>query len=233
MAWLSRAMLAAAASLTLIARVEANPAGPLEADFTGWQRVETAHFAFVFEPRDQGAVQELLSFSEEVYDEVTGFLGSRPARVWVVIAGRVDLANGFTSPFPPHITLYLAPPSEPLIGLEASQYLRLLLVHELTHFINFEYDKGMFAFLSAFFGPGSQGDKRRLFANVVSGRDSDTYGNDLHRRRAREKSFFRDGIPCLRALTPLFSVEPSRIQLVFPALRPGLDWRLFVISLHA
>ena len=69
------------------------------------------------------------------------------------MAGRVDLANAYTDPIPPHITLYLAPPSEPLIGLEASQYLRLLLVHELTHFVNFEYEKGLFACLSSVFGP--------------------------------------------------------------------------------
>jgi hypothetical protein len=136
-----------------IAPLGANPAGPLEPDFTGWKRVETAHFIFVFEPRDQAAVNELTSFAENVYQNVTDFLGSHPARVWVVVAGRVDLANAYTDPIPPHITLYLTPPSEPLVGLEASRYLRLLLVHELTHFVNFEYDKGLFAFLSSFFGP--------------------------------------------------------------------------------
>ncbi len=139
--------------LWIAAPLGANPAGPLEPDFTGWKRTETAHFIFVFEPRDQAAVNELTSFAEDVYQDVTGFLGSHPARVWVIVAGRVDLANAYTDPIPPHITLYLAPPSEPLIGLEASRYLRLLLVHELTHFVNFEYDKGLFAFLSSLFGP--------------------------------------------------------------------------------
>ena len=149
----SRRLLGAVVLLLASVPLSANPAGPLEPDFTGWKRVETAHFVFVFEPRDQAAVNELTSFAEEVYQDVTGFIGSRPARVWVVVAGRVDLPNAYTDPIPPHITLYLAPPSEPLIGLDASQYLRLLLVHELTHFVNFEYDRGLFASLSAVFGP--------------------------------------------------------------------------------
>ncbi len=149
---LALGMLLAAAGFAS-APLGASPAGPLEAGFSGWSRVETQHFVFVFEPRDAEAVSQLVSFSEEVYREVTDFLGSHPSRVWVVVAGRVDLANGYTTPTPPHITLYLAPPSEPLIGLDASEYLRLLLVHELSHFINFEYDQGMFQFLSALFGP--------------------------------------------------------------------------------
>ena len=111
---------------------------------------------FIYEQRDGQAVSQLVSFAEEVYQEVADFLGSHPSRVWVVVAGRVDLANGYTTSVPPHITLYLAPPSEPLIGLDASQYLRLLLAHELTHFINFEYDQGLFEFLSTIFGPAAR-----------------------------------------------------------------------------
>ncbi len=153
MAALRRAVLTAGAMLLTGIPLWSSPAGPLEPDFKGWQRTETAHFVFVFEPRDSQAVSQLVSFAEDVYQDVTGFIGARPERVWVVVAGRVDLANALTYPFPPHITLYLAPPSEPLVGLEASSYLRLLLAHELTHFINFEYDKGLFAFLSVVFGP--------------------------------------------------------------------------------
>ena len=146
-------MAAGIAVLVSAAAYAAGPAGPLERDFAGWDRQHTEHFTFIYEPRDAAAVAELVSFSEDVYQDVTGLVGSRPPRVWVVIAGRVDLANAFTTPAPPHITLYLAPPSEPLIGLESSDYLRLLLAHELTHLVNFEYDWGMFYFLSRLFGP--------------------------------------------------------------------------------
>ncbi len=151
------AIFSAGAMLLASAPLWSSPAGSLEPDFEGWQETETAHFVFVFEPRDSRAVGQLVSFAEDVYQDVTGFIGTRPARVWVVVAGRIDLANAVTYPLPPHITLYLAPPPEPLVGLEASSYLRLLLAHELTHFLNFEYDKGLFAFLSMVFGPAVKG----------------------------------------------------------------------------
>ena len=131
----------------------ANPAGSLEPDFHGWVRAETVHFTFLYEQRDADSVGQLVSFAEDVYQNVTDLLGSRPDHVWVVVAGRVDLANAVTYPFPPHITLYLAPPSEPLAGLDASSYLRLLLAHELSHYVNFEHGNGFFASLSTIFGP--------------------------------------------------------------------------------
>src|SRR5208283_848107 len=120
-------------------------AGPdaREPDFSGWSRVRTEHFVFVFEERDQEAVRELLSFAEEVYGELTLFLDSTPQDIWVVLRGRIDTANGYTTASPPHIVLYLAPPSEPLLGLDGSSYLRLLFVHELTHYLNFQYPKGL------------------------------------------------------------------------------------------
>lgn len=153
MGGLSRTLLAVPISLAVVAVAQASPAGPLEQDFRGWQRLETAHFVFVFEPRDSRSIGELVSIAEDVYGEVTTFVGACPPRVWVIVAGRVDTANAVTFPFPAHLTLYLAPPSEPLIGLEASSYLRLLLAHELTHLVNFQYDRGMFAFFSSLFGP--------------------------------------------------------------------------------
>ncbi len=155
---LPRASLAALVLFVSTASaVAANPAGPLEPGFVGWKQVQTKHFVFVYEPRDQATVSEFVSFAEEVYDEVTAFVGARPPKVWVVVAGRIDTANGFTTPIPPHLVLYISPPSEPLIGLDASSYLRLLLAHELTHYVNFEYDKGLFADLSKVFGSAVKG----------------------------------------------------------------------------
>ncbi len=189
----SRRLLAAVVMLLATVPLRAAPAGPLERDFTGWKRLETPHFVFIFEPRDQAAVDELTSFAEDVYQDVTGFVGSRPARVWVVVAGRVDLANAYTDPIPPHITLYLSPPPEPLIGLEASQYLRLLLVHELTHLVNFEYDRGFFASLSAVFGPAVKGTGAAILPTWF-----------LEGIATQTETFFTDGG---RGRNPFFEME--------------------------
>lgn len=131
-------------------------AGPAtrEPGFSGWSQVRTDHFVFVYEERDRDAVAELLSFAEDVYNDVTMFLDSGPREVWVVVRGRIDSANGYTAASPPHIVLYVAPPSEPLLGLDAASYLRLLLAHELTHFVNFQYDRGVLSVGEKVFGPG-------------------------------------------------------------------------------
>ncbi len=129
-------------------------AGGREPDFHGWSQVRTDHFVFVYEERDAESVRELLSFAEEVYGRLSVFLGSAPRQIQVVVRGRIDSANGYTAASPPHIVLYVAPPSEPLIGLDASSYLRLLFVHELTHFFNFQYDRGVLSVGEKIFGPG-------------------------------------------------------------------------------
>ncbi len=140
---------------------------PREPDYAGWIQVRTEHFLFVYEQRDREAIGEILSFAEDVYAEVTAFIGSAPREIPVVVRGRIDTANGYTAASPPHIVLYLAPPSEPLVGLDASSYLRLLLVHELTHFVNFQYDKGILAFAEAVFGPAVKESEAILYGYAM------------------------------------------------------------------
>ena len=219
---LTRRLLAAAVFILAAATLNASPAGSLEPDFSGWRQTETAHFVFIYEQRDAQSVSQLVSFAEEVYQEVTDFLGSHPSRVWVVVAGRVDLANGYTTPVPPHITLYLAPPSEPLIGLDASQYLRLLLAHELTHFVNFEYDQGLFEFLSTVFGPAVK-DVNAAFLPTwfLEGiaTNSETLFTDGGRGR---NPFFEMEYRALARADRFFPLSQAAYSSYFPP--PDRDW---------
>ena len=133
------------------------PPGLLGAEgFTGWQQTSTKHFVFVYEKRDRAVVAELRSFSEQVYSEVTSFFGSYPKRIWVVVDGRVDTANGYYTggTVPSHLVLYVTSPSVPVLGTKEKQYLRLLLTHELTHYVHLDYNGGLFAVLSRVLGPG-------------------------------------------------------------------------------
>jgi hypothetical protein len=130
------------------ARVGAEPA-------QGWQRAETEHFLFVFEPANRLAADQLLGFSEEVYAQVTGFLGSLPARsakIPCIVHGNTDYANGSTSPFPGRIDLFVTAPSDHSMGARTGSWLRLLFTHELTHFVHLSMDRGPFAALSRVFG---------------------------------------------------------------------------------
>jgi hypothetical protein len=184
--------------LELQVRVWAGPSAR-EPDFSGWSRIQTEHFVFVFEERDHEAVRELLSFAEEVYSDLTLFLDSTPRDIWVVVRGRIDTANGYTTASPPHIVLYLAPPSEPLFGLDASSYLRLLFVHELTHFVNFQYDKGILSVGERLFGPGVKEAEAVLYGYAA-----------MEGIATVTETLYTDGG---RGRNPFFELEPRALAL--------------------
>jgi hypothetical protein len=119
---------------------------------TCWEQAETEHFLFIFQPRDRQAADELLSFCEEVYAKVTGFFRSYPEKIPCVIHGGVDNANGGTSPFPARIDLTVTSMSDHTMGARSESWLRVLLTHELTHFVHFTMDRGPFYALSRVFG---------------------------------------------------------------------------------
>jgi hypothetical protein len=114
--------------------------------------VETPHFLFIFEPRDRASVDELVTFAEDVYAKVTGFFRSYPAKVPCVIRGRIDEANGVTMSFPSRIDLYLTAPTDFFLGARSESWLKLLLTHELTHFVHQSMDTGLLHGLSLVFG---------------------------------------------------------------------------------
>lgn len=126
--------------------------------FEGWRVQSTEHFSFIYEPHDQGAINELITYAEEVYAQVTEFIGSRPPHVDVVVYGRSDYGNGYFSPLPPaHIGLYVTPPTQPLIGVRTESWLRGSLIHELAHYVQFEYQSGPLAALGRVFSPSLPG----------------------------------------------------------------------------
>ena len=118
-----------------------------------WLHRDTEHFTFIYREAHQYAVDELVVYAEDVYDEVTGLFESTPERVPVVLFGETDLANGYYSPAPPqHIGLYLPQPTLPFLGARTGSWLRSLLVHELTHFVQANYERGLFYAIGTVFG---------------------------------------------------------------------------------
>ena len=102
-------------------------------------------------------MDELLTFAEDVYDKVTQFLDSRPAKVPCVIRGRRDDANGVTMAVPDRIDLYLTAPIDHFLGARTESWLRVLLTHELTHFVHETYVRGIPHALSLVFGDDAAG----------------------------------------------------------------------------
>ncbi len=134
----------------------ARPA-PLGAQPLRWEQAETEHFLFVFEPGDRPSVDELLTFCEPIYQRITGFFHSYPKKIRVVVRGRIDVANGFTSFLPPRIELYLTAPTDHFLGARTESWLKILLTHELTHYVHASMERGFFYTLSLVFGPDAAG----------------------------------------------------------------------------
>ncbi|MBN1797327.1 MAG: PD40 domain-containing protein [Spirochaetales bacterium] len=122
-----------------------------------WKQTATDHFVFIYQEKDKAAVGELVGFCEEVYKQVTTYFDSYPEQILCVVYGNTDLANGYYS-FPPHhIGLFVAAPISPWVGSRHESWLKLLLIHELTHYVHLKSEKGFLASLSCVFGDAIKG----------------------------------------------------------------------------
>lgn len=130
---------------------------PLGAQPLRWEQAETEHFLFIFEPRDRASVNELLTFCEPIYQKITGFFHSYPKKVPVIVRGRLDEANGFSTFLPMHIELYPTAPTDHFMGARTESWLKILLTHELTHYVHATMDRGFFYVLSRVFGADAAG----------------------------------------------------------------------------
>ena len=120
--------------------------------YIGWKQTETVHFEIIYEEISVDSVIEILNFCEDVYKSVTTFFDSYPEKITIVVHDRIDSANGSYHPAPPHINMYVSRPSTPEHGAEVDNWLRFLLIHELTHFVNMTIEKGLFYQLSRVLG---------------------------------------------------------------------------------
>jgi hypothetical protein len=120
--------------------------------FHGWKQVQTEHFVFIFEEYDKDAVNELVTFCEEVYTKVTAYFDSYPETIKCLVLGRIDLANGSFSFPPSHLRLYVTAPTQPWLGSRRENWLKLLLVHELTHYVHLAHNEGFMSWFSHLFG---------------------------------------------------------------------------------
>ena len=121
-------------------------------DFIGWKQIETEHYRFIFEGKDENTAQELASHGEEIYGLVSDFFQSYPKKVNVYINGRIDTPNGFFYPIPGSINLYPVYPLSSTNSTKSESWLYELLLHEMVHYISLENRKGIFGSLSYIFG---------------------------------------------------------------------------------
>ncbi|MCK5198158.1 MAG: hypothetical protein KAR21_07395 [Spirochaetales bacterium] len=139
--------------VTFITLAAGSPTQPYE----GWIETETDHFRIIYEEISTESVVEIIGFCEDVYSSVTEFFKSYPEKITIVVHDRIDMANGSFYPVPPHINMYIESPSTPELGAKVDNWLRFLLIHELTHYVNMTIEEGLFYQLSRVMGKSVSG----------------------------------------------------------------------------
>ncbi len=123
-------------------------------DYNGYLSIKTKHLHIIYEPLYREAAQEVASFGDEVYETLKGELEYKGEKlVPVVITGRTAWANGYFSPFPSRVTLFVTSDDSLFLGHRSTSWLYSLFVHELTHFLHLTNPIGPASFLTPIFGP--------------------------------------------------------------------------------
>jgi len=118
-----------------------------------WQKINTEHFTFIFQEEDAAVTQHFAALSEPLFDELAPYMKYSPTeKISIVINGQTDTFNGYFATAPDRIYLFLAPPDSETLGAYNTDHLKNLLVHELTHYLQFKNPQGILGFFSLFFG---------------------------------------------------------------------------------
>ncbi len=119
-----------------------------------WRTVRTDKFTIYYPQGHEAFARRVLSISDEVYGDVTGYLGVKPRRCPIVLNPGTDLFNGYYSPLPNRISLYETPLYTVRGAGPGSDLLDMVFTHEYTHFAHITTRLGWFGALSRVFGDG-------------------------------------------------------------------------------
>ncbi|GBD31251.1 Protein TolB [bacterium HR33] len=127
---------------------------PAQTDPSGdWKTWHTRHFRIHAKSQDSAMALEAAVEAERAYALLASELAQPRGKIDLVLAGNLDVSNAFTSFFPSNrITLYLTPPAgNPVLG-NYDNWLRVVLVHELTHAFHLDRSLGVWQLPQYIFG---------------------------------------------------------------------------------
>ncbi|GAB6094674.1 hypothetical protein JCM14469_09260 [Desulfatiferula olefinivorans] len=120
-----------------------------------WQTIETEHHTLYYPKGYEAFAARVMSLSDEVYTDVSGWLGVSPDRCPVVLNPGTDLFNGFYSPFPNRISLYETPHAGVRGFGPVSDAMDAVFTHEYAHFAHITTKLGWYGKLSRYLGRDS------------------------------------------------------------------------------
>ncbi len=109
-----------------------------------WQTLHTPHFAIHFHDGEEDLARRLAGIAEPVHRSLTERLRWQPMeRTDIVLLDRMDLTNGWATPFPGnHITLLTIPPADVATLEDYDDWLTLVFTHEYTHTLHLDKARG-------------------------------------------------------------------------------------------
>jgi len=105
-----------------------------------WREITTSHFRVIFPEHLRTTAQETAQIAEEILPDLEAFLEtSLSQRISIVLSDHSDLPGGYTDPLGGAIHLSCAEPYEIFAnGTRFQSWLRMVLAHELTHFLHLQ-----------------------------------------------------------------------------------------------
>ena len=118
-----------------------------------WRSADSTHFTVHFTASQRAQAEQAIAIAEQVLPRLTSALRWQPrARIHLVLFDDYDLANGYATPLPfNHTAIFLTPPDDGEL-LENSDWLTLVLTHELTHIVHLDKVAGAPKALQNVFG---------------------------------------------------------------------------------
>jgi hypothetical protein len=125
---------------------QVNPSGQ-------WRTLHTDHFRIHFRPSYRNVAVEAAGEAERAYRLLSTELHAPRGVIDLTLSDDIDTPNGFTTTYPSNrFTILLTPPvTDPALQTYDS-WLRLVIVHELTHVFHLDRSRGVWAALQSLFG---------------------------------------------------------------------------------
>ncbi len=142
-------------SLTPIAHASVSTGDSLDLKpQTHLKTIETKHFEIQVPVPLMTHADTVSSYLEEAFQRLSKFFYWKPNhKIYVYLTDNTDLANGVTLfPFRRGLILYLTPPDSWMTTTFYDDWLWILIVHELAHYLNVDPTEGVSEVLRIIFG---------------------------------------------------------------------------------
>jgi hypothetical protein len=116
-----------------------------------WDTIKSEHFNVHVPSEHIKLGIKITDICERVYPIVSHSLDYNPKLTHVIVHTENDESNGFTSPFPWRMELFVTPPQSNITGKNIT-WLESLILHEFTHIVHLRKHKGISSLTKPFLG---------------------------------------------------------------------------------